>query len=271
MKQINSNIIKLASEIEKTYYDLLRIVGDGVNVINKNRATKYMGFYALNCAGYAIEVAVLQSQNWNTSSESLVRDFLESYAIFKKLDLVSNNCNDTDEYIKYLIYIDLYHDKTIFNQISTDKSYVDNEKIDYQLETFLKRFKLYINEYFPEESELIDDSDLRNSTIKIINRLNKKYENQRVDKHVMVGDALIDNSEWTNDNNGVPFEGAYSIYKNLCHATHQNINAIESRLVNRGTGIIIANLPSQNIEALLSITLYCLRDIKNIISIKLRS
>jgi hypothetical protein len=260
MDQLDEIILDYCSRINTLHEEYQEVLKDNLELLNKTTKLKYICAYASIVFGYGKEIAILQDMNWNTSVEPMGRDLLEGYSIFKKMVDKYDDEAEFEAFVRYLIAIDLDQDLKIYYEIKRDRTYVDIIKKGNTLKTFLVRFENVINRYYPEEANNIDLHNKEASLKKIIENIYEQYEKiYRETKNISIGKALMSNGEWKIDSGGFGYEGAYSVYRSLCHATHQSISSVEDRLITHGHFTL--NKPSKNTVATVCLVYYCLRDV----------
>jgi len=256
-----SEFIKQFNVLYQEYYDALKCNCDKFNADNK---LKIIGAYSGILFGYCKEIEILLSANWYTSLIPLTRDLVECYATLKKLISCFPIQADFDDYYKYLVFTDILQDKTIYQQLETDKTITDTVKRDQELDNFLARFENLLKKNFPAESIGIDPNNLKVTIFSVIDKINnQRYKNDKTNypsKSQLVGDMLYQNVAWRKASGGSPYEKSYAIYSTLCHATHNNLSSVEERTINNGY-FMLNNQPS-HIEAVMSLAYYCALDVK---------
>lgn len=254
----------IVTNIEKQYDDYQSFI-----------TTKPLKDLELNIVAYTSvmmacgeEIGVLYKHSWNNSIEPLTRDFLECYAITKKLIELYNTI-DFKEYLKYLYYIDMKQTMTINIGIKTDMKHSSKEEIaeiKHTISDNLDAIKKVIEKFFEDLKPDIRNDDLQSSIREIIKKLDDKYKKEKFSMSIWqaVGKAILTNQALIKANDGKEYKGTMAIYAALCNSSHNNISSICKRMIKDGK--ITMNAENKNVLACLELIYYCMMDINNLIN-----
>ena len=258
-EKIRNEFIKQFDALYQEFCDTLKSNCDKFNADNK---LKIIGAYSGILFGYCKEIEILLSTNWYTSIIPLTRDLVECFATVKKLEASYPKQSDFEDFYKYLVFLDILQDRTIYEQLRNDKTIIDTCRRDSELTNFLDRFNNLIKLYFPSDAGHIDPNNFEVTLFTTIDNIWPRYKNNKnkyPPKHEFVGDMLFQNNAWKKDSGGTPYEKSFAIYSTLCHSTHNNISSVEERTVDNG--YFKLNNESSHIEAILSLAYYCGLDV----------
>lgn len=214
------------------------------------------------------EIGVLYNNSWNNSIEPLTRNFIECYAITKKL-IELYNTTDFKEYLKYLYYVDIKQTMSVNRGIKNDIKYVSGEAIEeikHIINKNLDAIKKVIEKFFQDLKPDIKNDNLEGSIKEIIKKLNDKYEGGKFNISISqaVRKAILTNQALIKANDGEKYKGSGGLYAALCDSSHNNISSICKRAIKDGK--LTMNVENKNALACLEIVYYCMMDINNLIS-----
>lgn len=245
------------NENKKAIYELLCKNADK---INSNEKIKRIVSIVLMLIPYMEGVTDLVSNNiYRPKCNSIIpicRTFLEGYSIFVGF---CENYYDTLEFQKYLrgiIINDMNQDKKIYNLLKKDDK-LDKTKLKDVLETYHIAWLKNINEYFPNETKNIDESNVEKSLIDIIKNLYK--DNELKDISPRIARAL--NESCVFDEYGNSYDESSIVYGSLCRETHFNISAIDETTVQNGYFVMQSELTRQKITVCLFYIANCSKEI----------
>ena len=249
----NNNIIEL-------YGKFIKALENNADKINDDPKLKYICGYSIVLFDYGMDIATLKQSNRNASIEPLSRDLLECYAVIKNLISRYANDNKFNEYVKFLLYEDMSQDRSIYFELKTDNTFIDVETKNKQLNGILMQFKKTISEYFPDEAKNIALNDLATTVFYAFKNIKTQYSNKfQGNKTIRFGDAIKDNEAWTRENKGISYEGSFTVYRTMCHLTHNTISSISERTIRSGYAMF--NTESRNILPALCLDFWCLKEV----------
>lgn len=214
--------MEYAQKINELYDALVPVMAPYGDKLNGNSSAKYIFEYLLVVFGYAKEIATLQLLNWNNSIQGITRNLLECYAYAKKLIQLYGTA-DYDDYVLNLIVIDMEQDRKIYNSLVSDTTIQDTTRRDFDANSYVSRFQSLIAQHFTNRTSEIIEADKIVSIMRIIKDLKREYDGkypENKDKSVLISYAI-------NSNNLISsYEDASTVYKLLCHYTHNTISSL---------------------------------------------
>lgn len=210
------------------------------------------------------DIRRLVEANRNSSLENILRNAIESYAIFT---LMYENF-ESDEFnnlVDYLYVVDLEQNFKIFKEVAQDQT-TPGQKLEETVKILKKSQCALIYNKFPAYSDRVNEDEENLIYIDHVINIIKDIKREERLANIMttmrakvdfVGHALENNDEWKKET-GKPYVGSYTLYPTLCRSAHNNVTSIIERTSINGNFVI--NAPTKNLLPILSCAYFCEKD-----------
>ncbi len=223
--------------------------------------------YIPSMVSYSVSIiTLLENERYDTIAH-VCRGAIERYAIVKRLIENYSNSKIFSVIVKKLAIQEMTADRMDYYILRQDKSILDVDQKNKDMESQIARMEFLIQKFFPEEidSFVFGHEKIIKRRIEIINgflkEVKNKYDNQFPDMnkwHSFV-EATLKNNKAYKDAYGREVEGSGFAYSILSEESHPTLHYLDKRMVRDKK--VYMNNRMHNDDVSVFLVYWCLRDI----------